>query len=199
MPGEYDKLEQELDAILAKAAPVDDADDKIEAAADGADLPGGEDKRDDKEDEAGESFMKSFQVTLESGEVAEAYDATAMLKAMHAQARRQADTITALQAKLDGADRVLAKLPEMLKALTRQIAEQGDLIKALREAPGGRRSVTAAPGAAPAKASRGEILAKALDAQTAGRIGGFEVAQIEARLNQGKDIPDHLARAINAA
>lgn len=199
MPGEYDKLEQELDAILAKAAPVEDPDEKIEAAADGADMPGADDKQEDEDAEGAESFMKSFRVTLESGEEAEAYDATLMVKAMHAQATRQAATIADLQARLAGADKVLAKLPEMMKALTAQIAEQGTLIKALREAPAGRQSVTVTPGGTPTKATRGDILAKALDAQKDGRIGGFEVASIEAHLNQGKAIPAHLARAINAA
>lgn len=198
MPGEYEKLTQELDDILAKAAPVDDTDKKIEEAADGADLPGGDDNKDDK-DEGDEAFMKSFQVTLANGETADAYDATLMVKALHAQARRQAATIADLQQHLAGAHTVLAKLPEMMKSLTAQIAEQGALIKALREAPGGRRSVTATTEDAPAKPTRSDILAKALGAQKDGRIGSFEVAQVEAHLNQGKPLPANLARAVGAA
>lgn len=201
---EYDRLMAELDTILAKAQPIGDEDDaRIAEAAGDEPTDTLEDPDADPamdEEGEGEDFMKSFAVTLENGEQVEAYDATAMLKSMHGVARRQAETLSELRGRLAGADKVMAKQAELLKALTGRVNEQAGLIKALREQPGGRRTVTSAPPSAAAKpAARGEILAKALDAQRAGRIGSMDVAAIEARLNNGLPIPDHLTRAITAA
>lgn len=203
MAGEYDKLMSELDEILAKAQAVD-TDEKIEAAADGQDMPGAADKDADPDDDAaedqdGESFMKSFRVTLEDGTEQEAYDATAMMKAMHVTARRQAETIDALQARVKEQDAVIQRLPDMLKAMQGQIASQADMLKALREAPGGRKTTTQAPVATPQTTTRGDILAKALSLQTAGKIGSTEVAVIEARLNARMQLPNDLAALISAA
>lgn len=191
---DYEKLTAELDEILAKAQPVEgdaDADKKIAAAAE----DGQGDGQGDGEDEDAEEFMKSFNVTLESGEKVEAYDATALLKAMHGQSRRQAETIADLQARLAGADAVIQKVPTLLKAMQQQLAEQHDMLKALREQPGGRKSLTQTTSPnQPAKPTRGEVMLKALGAQKAGRLSVHDVSVIEARLNNGIDLdPRHLA------
>lgn len=192
---DYEKLQSELDSILAKAQPVEGDDDKMIAAAAG-------DEQGHEEDEEGEEgekdILKSFAVTLENGERVEAYDATAMLKAMHGQASRQADTITQLQRRLAGADAVIQKMPTLLKAMQEQLAAQGEMLKALRGEPAGRRTVTqAAAPPAPTKMARGELMAKALGAQRAGRLSMGDVAVIEARVNAGVELAAHHLAALS--
>lgn len=192
MATEYDKLVSELDDILAKAQPVEDGDDEKIAAAAGEDE---NDKNDGDHDE--DDILKSFAVTLENGETVEAYDATALLKAMHSQARRQGETIAQLETRLAGADAVIQKVPTLLKAMQEQLATQADMLKALREQPGGRKAVTQASGATADKMSRGDVMAKALGAQRAGRLSMGDVAAIEARINNGLELAPHHLTALS--
>ncbi len=209
MPGEYESLMSELDQlgeVLAKAQPVQvDEDEAIKQAADGRDTPGAGDKddagKDDGDDDAGGMF-KSFQVTLEDGTVQEAYDATAMMKSLHGTISRQADTIAGLESRIAQQDGLLRKVPALLKSMGDRLAEQGEMLRALREAPAGRRSVTEAPqarAATPAAMPRGEVLAKCLAAVAAGRLSPTDAAVAEARLNDGIALPQHIQSAIAAA
>lgn len=201
---EFDALMGELDVILAKATAVDQPEDdkKIEAAAADADPSAiDEGKGDDDAGDKGAVFGKSFAVTLDDGTQVDAYDGTEMVKALHTTIGAQAGKITALEAQVSGADAFATKAVGLFKALQTQIAEQGVLIKALREQPGGRRSTITdpTPPARADQATRGDMLAKSLTAQAAGRISGREVAVIEARLAENHPIPAELLARVNAA
>jgi len=203
MPGDYDALLNELEGILAKAQPIEGADDEeadrkiAEAAGDSKPKSG---RDDEEEEEEEEGFFKSFRVRLPDGTEADAYDATAMMKALHRANTRLGREVDSLRKRLAEADRVIHRFPDMLKALTDRVAEQGDALRALRDQPAGRRAITAAPGIGnTGKSTREEVMAKAMDAFRAGRISGNDVAVAEARLNHGVPLPDNLARAIGVA
>jgi hypothetical protein len=188
---EFDKLHAELDAILAKALPIN-----VKPEGEGED----DETREGEGEGEDEDMMKSFRVTLDDGREVEAYDATAMMKAMHTTTTAHASALASVRADLSAAHKVITKQTEMLKAIGERISEQGEMLKALREQPAGRKS--AATHAAPAgggEMKRDDVLAKAMSAQQSGRLSAHDVASIEARLNNGVPLrPEHLA-AIQAA
>lgn len=179
------------------------------AAADG----GAEGADGDKETEGDDVMGKALQVTLADGSVVEAFDGTAMMKA--------------LATRIDGLDGasgefakgmalaidVLNSLQQVVVAQREQIAEQDKILKSLQAdvvriggSGTGRRTLVnildkaATTVATPAqKPNREELLSKALTAQKRGDITGLDVARIELRLNSGVEIPADLLRAINAA
>jgi hypothetical protein len=192
---EFDKLHAELDAILAKAMPIANKTDEDDADRDAETRGEGEGKGAEDED-----MMKSFRVTLDDGREVEAYDATAMMKAMHTTTTAHASALAAMRADLAAAHNVVGKQTQMLKAIADQLAEQGAMLKALREQPAGRKSAAANPTpAGGGTMDRETVLAKALSAQKSGALSSMDVATIEARLNGGVPLrPEHLA-AIQAA
>jgi len=210
----FEKLLAELQELqsdqetLSKALPSDDGegDAKIQAAAagdgegDGDGKPKGEDDGDgdgaDGDGGDGEPLTKSFTLKLEDGTEIEAQDGTELVKA--------------LGARLDATESSMTKALESAIGL---IKGQGELIKSLHEQikklggeGRGRRAVVSvvekpAPGSALAKSEPGaltgeEFLAKALDAQKAGRITSLDVATAEACLNRGERVPAHIIQRV---
>lgn len=201
---EYDALLADMEDILAKAQPVADEDDDDKGQGGGDDDKGDGNAAngggDGDGDEGGEAIMKSFRVTLEDGTETEAYDGTAMFKAMQVQASRQRQTIEGMRADLAAAGKVLAKQGELLKSLAQIIGDQGKQLKVLREQPAGRKSAaaTATPAAAPAMNGE-EIMVKALAVQKRGDFSVTDVAEIEARLTNKLPLKAHHLAAIQAA
>jgi hypothetical protein len=206
-PDEFAALIEDLNkAYPVDAAAGDDEEDESEEGGappegdeegepdgDEADGAGGED---DDDSDADETFGKAFQVTLADGSRVEAYDGTALLKALHtrvaaAEATR-GQTLAAMRAMRQALDRQ----SELIKSLAGQV-------KAIGRQGRGRKSVLDVherPGAVaePGKTPR-EILAKALAAQKAGRITGEDVAVAEGYVNSGREIPATLKQRIEAA
>ena len=181
---EFEKMMEDINNVLAKAQAVesDDAEGADEKIADAA--------GDDKDDP--EAIMKSFAVTLADGTEAEAYDATAVLKAMGA----------TLAATREDNKRLTGQMEAMAKAmttLTNTVASQATMLKSLGSQPAGRRSVAQDTTPPPQALNRQDVLAKAMTAMQAGKIGSLEVSSIETRLNKGLALTPELARAIGVA
>ncbi len=208
---DYDRMLAEIDGVLAKAMPVEDdkdVDAAIAAAAEGKDMPHDDEEDKDKDgvpdDADPAAMMKSFAVTLASGEETEAYDATELLKGMHAVSSSQSKAIAQLRATVDAQGKVLARIPEALAAVQRGIESQGAVLKSLRAAPAGRRSTTVAPaksdtGATDGRSDAEAVLTKCLALQRDGSLNANDVAMVEARLGRGMSLPAHVTQALAAA
>lgn len=207
----FEKLLAELDGLatesetMRKALPADDGkdDEEIRAAAgEGGDADGDEDDEADKEgegegegDAAGEGegspFGKSMTLVDEHGETVEAVDGTELVKSLMAD-------VAGLQEKFGAHEGQLSKALESTLGL---VKSQGELIKSLSKqveklgsAGRGRQAVltVAEKNAAgvmaksqPAAMSGTEVLAKALDAQRAGKLTALDVSRLENALNAG--------------
>ncbi len=195
--------EQEEHETLAKALPAEDGedDDAIQAAADeeGAEADvNPEDEGEGEEDEGNgeESMTKSLTI---DGEEVEVVDAEQLIKSLHG-----------LTERVEAHEGVLAKA---LESTLGTIKAQGEMIKSLNakveKLAGqgrGRKAVLSVvdrpnPGEQPLAKSQPEqlsgqqILAKALDAQRAGKITGGDVARCEIAINSGVAVPaDVLSR-----
>jgi hypothetical protein len=196
------------EAISDKDEKKDSADDKkIEAAAkDG-------EKESDKEEK--ETFGKAFKVKLEDGTETEAFDGTAMLKALHTENELLRQTMTERDAELAKAfDIVVTVLGEQRQYdadQTKQLVAQDTLIKALQakvdsigQAGVGRRTMLAiaeklSPSAGivdeKPKPTGGQILAKAMFMAREGKLDWGSAVRIEAYQGRGEVAPaDLLAR-----
>lgn len=218
-PGnEYAALLTELDTF-SKALKADCADGEgeggkkiIAAAEDGKE---GKDK--DKVDENGEeAFGKAFTVTLDDGTKVEAFDGTAMMKALRDQNAVLTTQLVVVEANSGALLKSLQIASASMQDMRTELKNQGDLVKALKadidrigNQGGGRRAVIsvhdkstvteAGGGNGNAKPTPSEILTKSMAAFNKGAINGLEVARVEARLGRGEPVPDELMDRINAA
>jgi len=188
-----------------KALPADDGkdDEAIQAAAgeggdaDGEGQPAGEGEGETDENEAGEDtappFGKSMTLVDAEGKQVEAIDGTELVKSLM-------DELGSLKASAAAHEGVVLKSLESTLGL---VKSQGELIKSLTEQVkklGGsgrgrqavlnvneKQAVGGLAKSAPAAAalSGTEVLAKALEAQRAGKITGLEVSRLENALNAG--------------
>lgn len=200
--------------LTKKSAKKDVGDQKIAAAADG-DLDGdgttdgkddlAEDDEDPEDDDDDEMFGKSFAVTTATGEVIEAYDGTAMMKALHERLAALEQIQEASVAKLEKAEQTITSL---LKAEA-VISKQSELIKsmhgqlaAIQESGRGRKSVLtihdkpSSTPTSPESPAPSLVLTKAISAQQTGKITGNDVARIESYLSRGLAVPADLAALI---
>jgi len=183
---------------LAKSLPAEDGEDDeaIQAAAgEGAEGAEGDDTDNDADDEGeGEPFGKSMTAVMD-GEEVEAIDAT--------------DLIKSLIGRLDSQESVLAKA---LQTTLSTIESQGEMIKSmatrldkLASQGRGRKTVVSVaekPNAGEQALTKsepaplpGEIMAKALSAQQAGKLTASEVARCELSFQSGVPYPaDVLAK-----
>ncbi len=201
----FDDLLGELD-VLAKAMKSDDT--TAAAAADaGVQDTGGEGDGGDgvgEGDGDGDDVLgKSFKVQLEDGTTADAFDATAMLKAMGL--------------RIDGVGSQLMKgmtaITSLVKAQGDTIKSQGALIKSLQGelskigGQGRGRQATVAvvgttantDGGGKAAMTKDEILTKALALSGKGLMTSLDVSRVQSHLNNGLALPADLATAISAA
>jgi hypothetical protein len=183
-----------------------DADDtKIEAAAaDGEDAgeatdaaDGAEGAEADEGGDDGEQFGKSLTVIGENGEQEEAIDATDLIKSL----------VERVESTESNMGKAVGLLTDLVKAQATTIgALQGQVTK-LASAGRGRRAVvsvaekpelTKSLGAdgdgagKPEGITANEFMAKAMEACTAGKITGLEVARAESYLNRGADVPANI-------
>lgn len=209
---EFDKLLAELDELSLAKSQSGQADLFGKSAPPSAKKGDDEDEDDawdqfiDEDDEDGEDddekpMGKSFSVTLPGGEEVEALDGTLLVKALR-------DDLLASQGEvrtsLNQIGEVLTRTTAILKSLASDNATLRAEIDALASAGRGRKSslsvhekpaTVAAP--APAVPSRQEVLAKALAAQQAGKISGYEVALAEGYINRGQTLPASLLSRIS--
>lgn len=207
---DFDALLGELDT-LSKAAM---ADSKVMAAAKegGAPMPDKDKPGMSEEEEEAErerSMMKgdgydddmmgkSFAVTLPDGTTQEAYDGTAMLKAMGVQ-------VSALAASRDAVRADLNKALSTSSALLGLVKQQGEMMKAMHArveamantGRGRQATISLADkpgpiaGAAPSN-NGNDVMAKAMTAFRAGGLDGSDVSRIEAHLARGLPVPSDI-------
>lgn len=219
---DFDALLTEL-APLAKAMAAPDGDAKIAAAAAeaGATLPDGTAAPADGagaggaagDGEAGDEELmgKSFQVTLADGTIQEAYDGTAMMKAMATEMTALRTESAEHASKLDASQAELAKALQVGTSLVGLVKSQGELIKSLQgdmvrfgaTGRGRQANVTVLdkPGAiaaAPAAPDVEAIMAKAMTAHTAGEFTSSDIARLEAHLGRGNPPPADLVARLPA-
>lgn len=194
------ELEQMLKAapaaedILKKSDADDEKDDEeISEMADGdADDDGekdSEDATDDVDDEDDdETFGKSFAVTLDDGSEAEAINAESLLKSINK--------------RFNGMTNALESSTALIKSLTNQNAVLHQRVEMLAKSGKGRKSTlnvhekNATGQPAETKANPRAMLAKALDAQRAGRITSAEVSELDVYLGRGLAVPETLLAKI---
>lgn len=185
----------------------DDAD--IKAAADGdADDDGEPDNDDalddydvDDEPDGDASFGKSFQVTLADGRVIEAFDGQSAIGAMQEEIGALRDETRHALGQIAEA---LQQSTQLIKSLRSDNAELKTRMSAIGASGRGRKSLLTMhdkpAGGDPAPAAEApaprELMAKALEAQRAGRISGVDVARIDAYLGRGAPLPESLLAQI---
>jgi hypothetical protein len=213
----FEKLFSEIQELgseqetMNKALPAGDGadDENIQAAAeDGGDMDGagaedgaGEDTGDDGDDTLGKSLGT---VTLADGTKADAIDGTELVKSLMSQVDELKSSSTAREGQmtkaLEGAVGLLKTQQTMLKSLQEQVTKLGGVGRGRKAVltisekipAGSAMNKSEAPGM-----SGQEFMAKALDAQKAGRIQGVEVATIEGYLNRGMPVPAHLIARVS--
>lgn len=207
----FNELLSELET-LAKAQPAEGDEKIVAAAAEGGGQGEGDEENNgqgtppadgqgaapgagDGEGE-GEMMGKSFDVVLPDGSTAKAVDGTVMLKAL----QDRVETEGATMAKsMEAALSLLKSQAQRIETLTKAVAN-------LAGTGRGRKAVVSVadkPATTLAKSepasglSPEQFMAKALDAQKAGRLSGLEVATAEASLNRGQPVPaDIIAKAL---
>lgn len=198
----FDELLGELET-LAKAQPAGEGDDKIvAAAAEGGGQGTGEEESEggDVEGEAeGEGMAKSFEVTLADGTKVQAQDGTALLKALEGRVDETESTMA----------KALGVAVDLIKSQGAQIAALKASVKAISSEGKGRKAVLSVadkPVAGTLAKSEGadaispdQFMAKALDAQKAGRLTGLDVSTAEACLNRGQQVPANIVSAVLGA
>lgn len=197
---EFDKLAQDLELLAKSQGDDKETDEKIAAAA-GEENTGkdsGDAESDEGEDGDDEVLGKSFSMDRD-GETVRAYDATALIKSMVT----RMDSIESSDAENRmHLGKSLGLIADMLKSQTAEIAS---LKKSLGEMAGegrGRKTVLTISEKAstlaksePAQPTNGELMAKCLTAQKAGRLTALDVSRANVAVENGLAVPgDILAR-----
>lgn len=204
LPAEDSKDNKKVQAAAAESGGQDEED--IDADGDNEDYED-EDEQAEEDEEAGKGkkkpmpFAKSFNVTLESGEVAEAVDATDLLKALNDRVETLESGNEPLAKSLTAAVSLIKAQGTLLKSLTERVAKfssEGKGRKTMlavndRPAPGEQTMAKSQPAAM----NGHEVLAKALSAQRAGKLTGFDVSCAEAAVNSGSPVPANVLAAIS--
>ena len=208
----YEALLEELETLQKSMDQGDSDDEKIAAAA-----AAGDDDEDDEHDEpdgdegmGGEGdgdgdegpMAKSFSFQLDTGEVVEAIDGTALVKSLQGE-------VALLKSERETA---ATQTEKVFEAVLGQLKSQGQLIKSLSaqveklSSEGRGRKSIAAPNAAMAKSMGADaggltpdrLLAKANAAFDAGRISGKELTVIDVSLRHGAALDDGLMARVLA-
>lgn len=223
MSGNFEALLAELNTeveSMAKALPAaddmppgdeDETDDdtvdtaatdkKVMAAAGDGDADDKGGKPDGDEDDA-PMMGKSMTVEIDGKQV-EAIDGTELVKSLMGQVEQLGGKLTASEDKLAKA---LTETLGVVKSQGAVIKSLQDTVAKMATAGRGRKSavVVHEPGTdltksqpAGSQMSGQEIMAKALSAQTAGRLTGIDVARVEGYLNQGAAVPADILSRLN--
>ena len=201
--------------ILEAAAEGGNADAQAEASAEVA----AEDEDKDGEKAEGDepaaaegdkpALAKSFEVTLENGDKVEAVDGTELLKALgdrlEATEGQLATVLTGLSSMVKSQTALIQEQGALLKSQAGEIAAQAARIDALAGKGAGRKAVLsvhekpvagALAKSEPTGLSPKEFMAKALDAQTAGRLTGLDIAVAEHHINRGTPVPAEIVARV---
>lgn len=218
----FEQLLSELEALqeLKKSAPADEkqdaksakqadeADDKNiaaaaeeaggEAAEEAVDPGDGAGEKDDPpaDDDADEEPLgKSFRVTLDNGEVMEAFDGADLFKSLNA---RFDNTEKTMEKALGAAIDLIKSQGEELAALKTEVKRLGSegrgrkTVVSVSEKPAAGTMAKAEPNGV----SGEEFLSKCLAAQSAGRITALDVSKAEGYLLKGLPVPADIIKRV---
>jgi hypothetical protein len=206
----FDELKAALNATddMVKALPAEtDEDVRVKAAAAEGGAKTEVEEPAKTEVEEPDDMAKSFEVTLADGTKVQAMDGTEMMKALGGK-------IDALTGALTQSVGLTQTLIERIKHDEGLIAGYGSMVKSLQDevkaigntGRGRVGAITVAEklvvgaGGGAAKAPTGhEIMAKAMDLQSTGKIDARGVALIESSVNMGRGIPSPFAHLFVAA
>lgn len=206
---EFEKLLAELNATadqsstLAKALPADDGeDDKAiqAAAADGADADDNPEDAEGSEgggDEGKEPMAKSMTI---DGEEVQVLDGEEFLKSLSDLGGRLTTHEQMLVKALEATNGALKQQNELIKSLTDQVnslSNQGRGRKTVLAVHEKKDPVTTLAKSEPQGMTGGEIMAKALSLQSAGKLTGLEVSRVENHLNAGLGVPADVLAKLN--
>lgn len=200
---QFDELLAQLQAqadeqeTLAKSLPAEDGEDDeaIQAAAgEGAEGAEGDEEQEADDEGEGEPLGKSMTAVVD-GEEVEAIDATDLIKSLIGRLDSQESVMAkALQTTLS----TIQSQGEMIKSMAARLdklASQGrgrKTVVSVAEKPNAGEQVLTKSEPAPLP---GEIMAKALSAQQAGKLTASEVARCELSFQSGVPYPaDVLAK-----
>lgn len=222
----FEKLLSDLDELqkLQKSAPADEKPEAEDAADDADDAgiaaaaadaggeaaekaaeegEGGEHAEPDADnaggpsdgDEDNEPMGKSFRFTLDDGQEVEAVDGTELVKSL----------MTRFDTTEESMTKALGSAIDLIKSQGEAIATLQTEVKRLASEGRGRKTVVSVaekPAAAtmaksePAGVSGEEFMAKALDAQKAGRLTALQVSVAEASLIKGLAVPADIVKRV---
>lgn len=186
----------EEDELLAKASHAEPDEDNEGGESDGdEDNESNEGDEDDDGDED-DTMSKSFHLTLPDGTEAEAIDGTLLIKSLR-------DEMTEDFQGLAKAIKAQTALIKSLHADNQSLRAQ---VETLAKSGRGRKSavltvhekpdVGTPADAQPEKPEPRGLMAKALDAQRAGRLSSIEVSTLDLLLGAGKPVPETLLAKI---
>lgn len=213
MSGNFEALLQELNdevATMAKALPAEGSEDdeKIQAAAaegeeDHEEPDGDEDEEgpgDGDGDEMPARPMAKSMTAVIDGQEQEVIDGTELVKSLMEQVEQLGGKLSNSEATLQKA---LTETLSVVKAQGELIKSLSTKVSALSSAGRGRKSsVTVherpagATAPAPAAHAPGDVMAKSLAAQAAGKLTLGEVARVESYLNMGLPVPAEILQRI---
>ncbi|WP_201401981.1 hypothetical protein [Kaistia sp. 32K] len=186
--------EQEEQSTLAKSLPAEGGEDDQAIQAAAADA-GAEPAN--PEDAAGAEPALAKSMTV-GGEEVEVVDAEPLIKSLADLTGRVDEHDSVLAKGLTGALDLIKTQGEMIKSLSSRVEKlSGEgrgrkTVLAITERPAALEQLAKSE---QQQVHPGEILAKALNAQAAGKLSGQDVARCEAALNAGSTVPaDILSR-----
>lgn len=194
-------LSKSMDGAAKIAAAAEDGEDQGEAGDKKRGEPDGDkDGAGEGDNDGDEMFGKALQVQMADGTVAEAYDGTAMMKAMATRLVATEGQSATLAKALSAATGIIKQQGEMMKALNDRVAR-------LANTGTGRRAMVSVNDKAPAPAAGQaaaapapqELLTKALAMSGRGELTSIQVARIESSVRSGAPLPADLAAALSSA
>lgn len=216
----FEKLLQELEELetLGKSQSADDAadDDKIQAAADegNADTDGdgkndvtgedtgddGGDDGDDGDDDEEEDMGKSFSFKLDDGTEVEAVDGTQMVKALMTRVEKSEGQTTEALERTIGLLKSQGEIIKSLQGQVEKLASSGKgrktvLSIAEKKSVSEMRKSETGEGDEDGMPAQ-EFMAKALSAQSQGKVTGADVARAESYINRGLQVPEDIVKRV---
>lgn len=171
------------------------AEDDAAIAAAAADGEAAGEAADAGEGEGDEPLTKSFRFSTDDGEEVEAVDATDLLKSLVERVESNETDMGKAVGMLT--DLVKSQVAE-LGALRSEVSRLGSVgrgrkaVVTIADKPGAGDLAKSLPGEGEEGITANDFMAKAMDACTAGKITGLEVARCESYLNRGLDVPANI-------
>lgn len=181
---DFTQLLEELDELqaLRKAHPEPDGDE-----VDGEEPENDKDEEEDDDviEEAAEEKEMTKAMLLANGETMEFIDGTEMVKSLSARLDSQSGELA----------KALTSATELIKSMGAEIDALKSDVKRIAASGAGRKSAKTVP-AVGGEVSGEVFMAKALNAQKAGRLSALQVSIAEGYLQRGIQVPDSIKNIV---